>query len=120
MSQLCSGSCRLGNVPSMRIREVGRRAYVLVLIAVAIGCVVLGIVVANLAWEWWGQPCNCTDFAPGGPLGHFCSDTCISIGPLSVSQVWGGPLLTIALPLLVSALAASVMGRAEHASAPEN
>ncbi|KQZ88563.1 hypothetical protein ASD62_03785 [Phycicoccus sp. Root563] len=100
----------------MKIREVGRRAYVVVLIAVAFGCVLLGIAVANLAWDWWGEPCNCSDL---GPLGTFCIDTCISVGPLSVSHVWGAPLLLFGLPALGSALAGALMQRAERASAPE-
>lgn len=120
VSQPCSGRLRLGNVPSMKSREVGRRAYVVVLIAVAVGCVVLGIAVANLAWDWWGEPCNCSDLGRLGPLGTFCSDTCISVGPMSVSQAWGAPLLLLALPALGSALAGSLMQRAERASAPED
>lgn len=92
----------------------------MVLIAVAVGCVALGFAVANLAWDWWGEPCNCSDLGPLGRLGTYCSDTCISVGPLSVSRVWGAPLLLLGLPALGSALAGSLMQRAERASAPED
>lgn len=92
---------------------MGRKTYIVVMFASALSCFALGIAVGNLAWDWWGEPCHCTDLA--GPFGSWCTDTCISIGSLSVSKGWGAPLLSIALPALGTALAGSLLEKAGDA-----
>ena len=97
-------------------REFGRVARAVFFLVVALVFGLGSIVVAELAWIWWAHPCKCiTSQSPIPNLGPLCADTCISIGPLSVSESAGGYLFAVVLPLLGMAAAAPFEERFESA-----
>ena len=96
--------------------ELGRRAYWTLMVVMALGCIILSIAVANLAWTWWGHECSCIS-TPNSPFGDdFCTDTCISFGPLSVNESWGTFVLGLTLIPLGASLAKWFATRADDSA----
>lgn len=83
-----------------------RSVHLALLIVVAFGCLVLSYVVAEFAFTWWGQPCECTSLRF---IGTLCTDSCISLAGVSVSESAGHVVLALALPTLGTALAEAVL-----------
>ncbi len=88
---------------------MGRRLHVGLLLTIGVVCVLGSIVLAELAFELWGDPCRCTP----GRFGELCADRCITIAGVRFSEAWK-VLVVVVVPAIGGSLGEWLIRRADR------